>query len=160
MYVAAGVVYGCASPGSRKYELGARTSCLRSPRVSPVAVAGEIAAYGLVRCGVDTGRASVVVMSLRDGRRLRILPATRAPLGVESFQLVATVAVSGDGAVAWIGIGSSVVGHRRVVEVDKADRVGVATLDSGSGIAPRSLALGGSRVTWRHSGRLRETVLR
>ena len=58
---------------------------IRESRVEPVVVAGAAAAYGLVRFGVDTVSASVVVRRLSDGRRLSGFAVTRSavPEGVE-----------------------------------------------------------------------------
>jgi hypothetical protein len=124
-------------------------------------VAGELAAYGSQRCGVDTGTASVVVRRLSDGRILRELSATSAPLGPESYQSVESVVVKPDGAVAWVGLGSSILSHRRRLEVLAAGTGASArVLDAGLGIDSHSLALHGSRLTWSDGGRTRSVSLR
>ena len=110
-------------------------------------------AYGFTRFGIDTITATVVVRDLSDGKQLRTEPATTRPLGPEFFESVASIVVKPDGAVAWIGEGGSVIsGGRSDIEVDKADAHGLALLDSGTGIADRSLRLHGSALTWRHGG--------
>jgi hypothetical protein len=158
VYTVGDAVYGCASGGAKSYKLGQLGSCIASSRVSAVKVAGRLAAYGLERCGVDTGFTEVVVRRLTNGAQLRSLPATSPP-GAESFQSVDSLVLKADGAVAWIGIGSSIVGHGRVIEVRKADRSGKALLDSGSSVDPRSLRLHRSVLTWKHASSTRSATL-
>jgi hypothetical protein len=145
------VIYGCAGLGGRSYRLGVSQSCINSDRVAPVALAGKVAAYGVQRCGVDTGTAQVVVRRLADGKVLRAAPATSRVPGAESYQSVATVVVKADGAVAWIGQAHSILGHRAQIEVHRIDGHGAAELDSGAGIAVGSLRLHGSQLSWTHS---------
>src|SRR5205807_607519 len=114
------------------------------------ALSGTTLAYGLESCGVDTGSSSVVVRRLSDGRQLRLLPATTGQLAPESYQLVGSVVVKSDGAVAWIAAANSVVRQSGSVEVHRADRRGHAALDSGPSIEAGSLRLRGSTLTWRH----------
>jgi hypothetical protein len=158
VYTVGDTVYGCASGGAKSYKLGQRASCIGASRVSPVKVAGRMAAYGLERCGVDTGFTEVVVRRLTSGAQLHSLAATSPP-GAESFQSVDSLVLKPDGAVAWIGSGSSIVGHGRLVEVRKADRSGEALLDSGSAIDPRSLRLRRSTLTWKHASSTRSATL-
>jgi hypothetical protein len=62
--------------------------------------------------------------------------------------------------VAWIGDGSSIVGHgRRVVEVRKLDKRGLAVLDSGSGVRTNSLRLHRSTLRWRNDSHTRTATL-
>jgi hypothetical protein len=153
-------VFGCSVKGHKVFALGQTTSCVRSRRVAPVTVAGELAAYGLEQCGVDTGSTNVVVRRLTDGASLRSLPATTKPLGPESYQSVSSLVLKGDGAVAWIGVGHSIVRRGSSAEVHRADRRGQALLDSGTAIDPRSLRLHGSTLSWRHADFTRSASLR
>jgi hypothetical protein len=124
-----------------------------------VVVAGDLAAFGREECGVDTGSTEIVVRRLTDGRRLRIAAATTSP-GVESFQSVGSLVLQRDGAVAWIGDGSSIIRHAHKVEVYKAERNGpLKLLDSGLAVAPGSLRLHGSRLSWKHGGSTRTSSL-
>ena len=123
-------------------------------------VAGELAAYGLERCGVDAGFSNVVVRRLTDGAQLRSLPATTKPLGPESYHSVGSLVLKSDGAVAWIGVGSSILRRGSYAEVHRADRRGQALLDSGAAIDPRSLKLNGSTLSWRHANLTRGSSLR
>jgi hypothetical protein len=127
--------------------------------VQPVAVAGEVAAYGLERCGVDTGSSAVVVRRLTNGRRLKSAPATTKPVGPESYVTVRSLVVKADGAAAWIALASSLLAHRQEIEVHTSDKHGQRLLDSGGGIDPASLRLRGSKLTWTHGGARRSATL-
>ena len=155
-------VYGCSSLGGRTsiHRLGSAGFCTMSDKVGPVALSGQVAAYGIQRCGVDTGTAQVVVRRLTDGKVLHTAPATVRNAGAESYQLIGSIVVRADGAVGWIGQGHSIVGHGlAVVEVHRIDRRGPAELDHGAEIAVGSLRLTGSRLSWRHAGRERSATL-
>jgi hypothetical protein len=153
-------VYGCSQRTGRRSRLGRSALCIGAARVGPVVVAGDDAAYGLERCGVDTGFTQVVVKRLTDGRELRSDAAITGPLGVESYETVASLVVKGDGSVAWIASGRSIVGKGpSPVEVHKHDARGLALLDSGSGIARGSLRLHGSKLTWKRGVALRSAIL-
>jgi hypothetical protein len=67
--------------------------------------------------------------------------------------------VRADGAVAWIGVARSIIRHTSQVEVDRADRRGRSTLDTGSGVAPASLRLRGFTLSWRDAGAARTASL-
>jgi hypothetical protein len=159
VYATGNAVYGCATGAGRSFRLGARRSCVGTSRAGPVfALAGRLAGYGVSRCGIDTGFTQVVVRRLSDGAQLRSLPATGV-VGPESYQGVGSLVLRADGGVAWIGTGSSIVGGRKLIEVRKADRGGVALLDSGPAVDSGSLRLHGSKLTWKHGGRVRSASL-
>ena len=159
IYVSAGKVYGCSSHGHASYLLGSAANCNAAAKVGIAIVSADVSAYGLQRCGVDFGTATVVVRRLIDGKRLRSFAATSRGLP-EAFQSVRSLALKSDGAVAWIGSVSSVVGNRRAIEVHKADAGrGDVQLDSGSTIAPGSLRLRGSMLTWKHGTATRSATL-
>jgi hypothetical protein len=158
VYALRNVVYGC-STGGAQYKLGHQNSCVGSTRVAPVTVVGRLAAYGLERCGVDTGSTAVVVRRLSDGRQLHSAAATSPP-GAESYQSLGSLVLKGDGAVAWIGVGHSIVGHGpEVIEVRRLDRAGEALLDSGGAVASHSLRLHRSTLSWTHGGETRRARL-
>lgn len=159
VYVTANRVYGCSRRGTRTFLLGQRATCIQAVRVDPVVVAGTFAAYGSERCGVDTGNTEVIVRRMSDGKTLRSAAATSPP-GVESFQSVGSLVLKRDGAVAWIGRGSSIGLHTHKTEVYKADRHGsVQLLDAGVAIRSGSLVLNGSRLSWKHGDTLRHATL-
>jgi hypothetical protein len=159
VYASTGFVYGCATGAGRTYRLGSLTDCMRSARAAPIRLAGRIVAYGLQRCGVDTGSSQVLVQRLSDGRQLRTLSTTTGPAAPESYVQVASLVVRADGAVAWIGIAHSIVRRTQDIEVHRADRRGETELDSGPAVVPGSLRLMGSTLTWRHGAATRTANL-
>jgi hypothetical protein len=159
VYVQNHSVYGCVSRGGRQVRLGSDALCPRSGHLGPVAVAGELAAYAVRSCGVDTASTQVIVRRLSDGARLSSRNATEGSTGVESFQSVGSVVVLSDGAVAWIGTSSSIVSHRSITEVLEQSGDRVRRLDQGSGIRPGSLTLHGPKLTWKHGGQRRSATL-
>jgi hypothetical protein len=152
-------VYACSSTTGRSYRLGSAGNCLVAARVAPVALAGSIVAYGLKRCETDFGTAEVVVRRLTDGRQLRVLPALTRLAAPEAYASVTALVVRADGAVAWIGVRSSLVGRRSEVEVHTADASGTAVRGAGTEIGRLSLALKGSRISWSDGGAERSAPL-
>ena len=153
-------VFGCSRPTGRLTRLGHSGSCLGGGSfVERVALAGEIVAYGDHRCGVDTGFSQVVVLRLTDGRRVGSFAAVEKPLGPESITSVSSLVARPDGAAAWIGVASSIVGRGRDVEVRAGHGEHRQLLDSGAQIDPGSLRLHGSRLTWRHGPATRSATL-
>jgi hypothetical protein len=152
------VVYGCANSGGRIYKLGQRRSCVAASLVGTVKLARRLAAYSLDQCGVDTGSTDVIVRRLSDGVQLHTFSATSPP-GPESYQQVDSLALKADGAVAWIGTGSSILGGRKLIEVRKADRGGETLLDSGAAVGTGSLRLHRSTLSWKHGGATRTATL-
>jgi hypothetical protein len=159
VYATRGQVIGCARATRTRYVLGQVTSCLRGAFVGPVKVSGIRVAYAVKRCGVDTGTSEVIVRRLDDGRSVASMPATATPLGVESYVTVSSLVLAGDGSVGWITQGGSIVSHRQLIEVHARDSRGVRRLDSGPGIAPRSLTLVRSQLRWRDAGATRTARL-
>ena len=158
VYTVGNSVYGCALGGKHPFKLGQRRTCIMASQVTTVAVAGRLAAYGLASCGVDTGSTLVIVRRLDDGVQLHTFVAT-SPAGPESYQSVDSLVCKADGAVAWIGTGSSLVGSRKLIEVRKGDRQGAALLDSGPAIDASSLRLHRSQLSWTHGGQTRTATL-
>ena len=163
VYATGGGVYGCADSAGIAYKLGSTGTCVQSARIDHVALAGTVAAFGLERCGVDTGTTMIEVRRLTDNHAvLPVEPAITGPLGAESYESVGSLVVRRDGAVAWIARGDSIVGHGPTeVELHRVDSHEHQTLlDSGAGIASGSLRLRGSRLTWRHGQAKRHATLR
>jgi hypothetical protein len=152
--------YGCAIPNGVVYKLGSASVCNGRPgRAAPVALSGRIVAYGLATCGIDTGTSVVVVRRLTNGKRLHRDASVTGPVGAESFETVESLALEPSGSDAWITVTNSVASHGSSVEVHAHDSGGAVLLDSGAGIDPRSLRLAGSKLTWRHDGKLRSAQL-
>jgi hypothetical protein len=159
VYSLGGMAYGCSLGAAKSYNLGQRRTCLGAPLVAPVTVTGDLAAYGLESCGVDTGFTQVIVRRLTDGKQLRSSPATTGLLGPESYQSVDSLVLKGDGAVAWIGIGYSIIASHRDIEVQKTDAHGQRRLDSGSAVKLGSLQLHHSTLIWKHGRATRSATL-
>jgi hypothetical protein len=144
--------------GGGSFRLGVTTNCIGSDLVGPIVVAGEIAAYASERCGVDTGFTQVLVRNLHSGKRLSAATAVASP-GPESFASVDSLVARSDGSAAWIAQASSLGNHQKTVEVRRIDAHGESRLDSGTAIAPRSLRLRGTRLSWTHGGQPRSAIL-
>jgi hypothetical protein len=147
IYSSRGSVDGCGI--GHRYRLGSATICNGSGRVGPAAVSGDLAAYAIMVCGVDTGSADVIVMRISTGRRLSTHAASSISVGPESFESVGSIVVNPAGQVAWIVSASSIATHRRAVQVLAADRRGTRVLDSSGAIVPGSLRLNGSTLAWK-----------
>jgi hypothetical protein len=159
VYALRNAVYGCDARTGRSTRLGNTTVCIAAARVDRTALAGNIVAYGVDRCGVDAGFTSVVVRRLSDGQRLASYGAVNGPGLVESFQSIGSIVVKSDASVAWIGAEHSIIGRGSQIEVDRAQRGRRVLLDSGSGIVGSSLRLRGSTLTWRHASATRTATL-
>lgn len=159
VYALHGDVYGCSVTTGVRTRLGTTASCIGAQRVGPVALAGQIAAYGLESCGVDTGSTVIVTRRLADGQTLVTLPALTGPVGPESYEMVGSLAVKSDGACAWIASARSIVRTLAETEVHRSEPGGFALLDSGAAIVPGSLRLRGSALSWRHGALLRSATL-
>ncbi|MDQ6776084.1 MAG: hypothetical protein M3071_07670 [Actinomycetota bacterium] len=156
-----GSVYGCLDATGARQKLGGAAVCNLPPgHVAPVRLVGAIVAYGLEHCGVDTGSSTLVVRNLASARRPENLTAGTLRLGPETFVLVQSLVLRGDGAVGWIAVDESLVRTRRsTYEVHRFTGAKSSLLDSGTGIDPSSLRLVGSRMTWRDGTKARSASL-
>jgi hypothetical protein len=159
VYAVGKLVYGCDRGTRQSTMLGDTTACIAAARVDRVALADSIVAYGVNRCGVDTGFALVVVRRLSDGKRLASYAAIGGPRLVESYQSIGSIVVKRNGSVAWIGSEHSIIGQGSRIEVDAVQRGKRSTLDSGSGIVASSLRLRVSTLSWRHGTATRTASL-
>jgi hypothetical protein len=161
VYAVGSIVYGCAVPGRRSFRLGNSLGFPRSrTHLGEVAVAGRIAAYSVTAFGVDTSGTNVLVRRLSDGARLGSYPATSVHFA-ESFSAVASVVVKADGAAAWIGRTTAIGRSGASIQVWKAgpSAPSPTLVASGSGIAPGSLRLRGSTLSWREGAATRRASL-
>ncbi|MGI8557936.1 MAG: hypothetical protein ACR2ND_06475 [Solirubrobacteraceae bacterium] len=140
--------------GHRAVRLGARED-LGSPHFDHFALSGSYAAFAEGLHGIDTSSASVVLADLRSGRRLSAQPAATPARRPESFVSVTALVLAGT-RIAWIASSGGVGLPAPRYEV----HVGRRLLDKGPDIVPRSLALHGSTVRWRHGGTVRQAPLR
>ena len=151
VYAHGKAIYGCDRRTRQTTKLGRTSTCVATARVDNLALAGDLVAYGLDRCGVDTGSTTVLVRRLRDGKQLRSFAAVTGPGLVESYQSLGALIVTPKGAVAWVATDSSIIGHGSRIEVHANGML----LDSGSRIVSSSLRLHGSTLTWRDGGSTR-----
>jgi hypothetical protein len=160
VYLARGLVYGCAHGAKHPYLLGQRASCLGGhARVAPVELSGALVAYGSQRCGVDTGASTIVVRRLSDGSTLSQQPATTTPSGPEAYVMVTALVIAGDGDVAWISTSHSIVAGHSATEVHALDRHGLKLLDHGAAINAAALRLAHTKVSWKHGIAWRSATL-
>jgi hypothetical protein len=148
-------IYACDRRTRSTTKLGQATVCVATARVDDTALAGDVVAYGLDRCGVDTGFTTIIVRRLSDGKRLHSFAAVTGPGLVESYQSIGSLVVTAKGAVAWIATDSSIIGHGKRTEVHAKSRM----LDSGTRIVPTSLRLHGSTLSWRDGASRRTATL-
>ncbi|MGI8572862.1 MAG: hypothetical protein ACR2L9_09620 [Solirubrobacteraceae bacterium] len=159
IYLVRKTVYGCAGASGKSYRLGKRGFCRLQSCVGQIALAGQTAAYELDTFGVDTSSSGVVVKNLANGRVLMNRVAIWNVPGPESFESVSSIVVKRDGALAWIAKVSSIGHPSALFEVHRDDGRAHDLLDSGPGIAPRSLRLHGSTMTWTDAGQTRSATL-
>jgi hypothetical protein len=155
VYALSKAIYACDRSTRRTTKLGQTTICNVTARVDNLALAGDVVAYGLDRCGVDTGSTTVVVRRTSDGTRLHSLAAITGPSLVESYQSINALVVTAKGAVAWIATDSSIIGRGKRIEVHANGRL----LDSGPAIKVGSLRLHGSKLSWRDGAKTRTARL-
>jgi hypothetical protein len=137
----------------------------------PRRLAGPFASYAGDECDPDDCSTVVSVVDLRDESDGLNRIAKAWPTGGDAE--VPAIRLRPDGAVAWVScdspygpaygeISRCVRGTRAQKRVYALDRYRNAPrlLDKGPGINPTSLALAGSRLTWRHSGGTRAARLR
>lgn len=160
IYRVGDTVSGCSNRTGRRTALGyTNIGPHNRTRLTLVRLAGVYAAFATSTFGVDTGSADVNVVRLSDGHRTTSTQAVDQGM-VESVQSVPSLVVRSDGAVAWIGEASSIIRHTKALEVHRIDRRGAMLLDSGTEIAPQSLRLQDSRLTWRDGSATRTSTLR
>jgi hypothetical protein len=153
-------VYGCANGATRRYVLGSTGFCVNADAVGAVVrLAAAYVGYSVATCGIDNGTTIVYLRRLSDGAITRQHGATTT-VGVESHQTVNSLVVRADGAVAWIATANSIGAPKLVRQVERLDSHGFALLDSGRGIAPNSLDLHGTLISWTDHGTVHDAKLR
>jgi hypothetical protein len=158
VYTSGGSAFGCVAGGTRSYRLGRTGFSIGAARVEDVRVAGRLAAYGLETSGVDTGYTNVNERRLTNGALLAQRPATTT-VGVEGFQSIDSLVLKADGALAWIATARAIGMPTFVRQLQRLDERGFLVLDSGANVAAGSLALHGSKLSWRHGTATRSTTL-
>ena len=151
-------VFGCARGSTRRYAFGTaeRFSSSGGGGVARERVAGVFAAYE--RFSAEPSEtpyhggsvAELIVRNLKTGRIVHKVPTAPATIANTIGRgPVYELALGASGAIGWIVTGLR-PGER---EVRAVDRTGEHVLASGSGIAPHSLQLHGSRLSWSQDGK-------
>jgi hypothetical protein len=135
---------------------GTRSQDPNSNRFAPVVLNGYALAYAHVG-DQDYGTASTFV-SIVDLRHPELRYGASGASGYYAVPSVPRLVVTADGAAAYTVEWTSYHGvtHR---EVRVRDRDGVGTVDSGTGVALRSLERDGRTIAWTHSGERRTAHL-
>ncbi len=150
-------MFACAYASGHAYALGPETECSGTGGcggVEKVTLGGPFVAYEKFSAaskpfaGETSSYSRVIVRNLRTGRIVHRANSTGS--------FVENMVVESDGAVAWIVETSSQPEERAVIALDKT---GTRTLASGPGIAPSSLTLRGSTLSWTQDGRIASAVL-
>jgi hypothetical protein len=154
-YTAAREPFGCLRARGRRVPLDRFVDPYYTPgdaRLGQLRLAGETLGY----TWIDPGIPAVYVHSvnLRFGLTLRRVELTPVAILDPAAVAVTSLAVRGSGALAWI---QRLEGE---TSVWRSDRRGLRRLDVGAGIAPTSLRLRRTRLTWRNTGVVRRATLR
>lgn len=145
---------------------GGKPKALLAPAAERRAETGERIANPVLRAPwvafsweviqIDVQRAGVTVVNARTGRTLRISTA----LTVDSpWVSVSELVLRKTGSIAWIAEGGDGAEGLLAREVSASDRSGTRVLDDQPGIAPHSLRLIGSTVSWEVDGLARTAPL-
>ena len=153
--LAAPPVYACDLRRGRRVALNGGGGFVR---VTPVAVAGPVVAYGLASMGVDTTTSTIGVLNVATGAR-HSLAAASTPRRPETFTTVASLVVTRGASAAWIAGRSGIGQPQPSYEVWRLRRGATTLLDAGAAIAANSLRRHGSAVTWSDAGRSRSAPL-
>jgi hypothetical protein len=129
--------------------------------LSNFALAESVLGYSDYSFGVDSGCTSITVLDVAHRRTLRALPQVACTVDAGFIRLgtVSGVVVTPRGSVAWIAS----TGRRGAesFEVRAAQASAPAQLlDQGPAIAPGSLRVAGSEVSWQDGGQRRTAKLR
>jgi hypothetical protein len=151
IYSLGGAIYGCL--GHRLTLLAGGPSGGPATRVALYALAGRYAGTDVVQNGVDTLSSIVFVTDLSTGGTIATAAATTPERRAESFTSVTAIRVTSSGALAWIGRRSAIGAPTAIYEVHTLRGRSNRLLASSATIAPHSLALKGSRLSWRQGGR-------
>jgi len=155
-------VYGCRRSADRAYVLGIRGECQNNDEIDGVVVAGNQAALNVQTCSLTSSQSRVLLVSLRTGRvSFASNPLSTAPRIDSGYDAIRGMAVTAEGAIAWIGVGveRGVVVAAEVRRRARGSSTRAVLLDSGTGIDPRSLQRRDSRVTWRSGAAERSAAM-
>jgi hypothetical protein len=150
--------WGCLNGAGHPVALGFNSNDGRQLAGGPV-LAGRYVALWRRTEPYYGGSLDVVVFDLRSRRQVHAGPvlSARSP-----YEQVLSVLLSPNGSVAWLASAfeaGSANPNPGAIEVRKIDARGPVVLDSGPGIALRSLSLNGGMLTWNDFGQTRSATL-
>ncbi len=161
-------IFGCARGRKRSYVLGETPNftSVGGQGIDHEILAGTMVAYEEISAGEmpeGEGRASwlVLVRDLRNGRWVHraFTGVARKPKN-EGVGPLSALVLKSDGSVAWIAKVGDLSGYvPPEYEVHALDKRGSRLLASGTDIAPSSLTLKGSALSWMQHEQLFSTVL-
>jgi len=166
VYALGNAVYACSAASGHSTKLGSSgfAGGPGAARVGPVALAGPYVAYGTHTMGIDTGSSQVLLRRLSTGRVIGTWSGFPTVLGPESSTTIEAVVAQPSGSFAWIVSGESII-HSSSFNVGvyearlRVHGVSVGPLDQGRLIAPKSLKLHGTQLSWRHGSQTRHATL-
>jgi len=153
--------YACLYSTGRSVRLGVTGPAGEfSDRISPVRLAGRHVAFA-EEYTASTGDALGAVVQVRNLRTRALVHRFQSPGDPNTYD-VTDLELHPDGSVAWIarivaGIPATTTYELRSLSSDGQD---AALVDSGAGLAARSLALSGRTLYWTRDGVSRSTTLR
>jgi hypothetical protein len=148
-------LYGCLLARGAPVKLPSSDD--DSPQLGSIALAGPLVAHADDYLAHSTALTTVNVTDLRD-RDSGLSRIVLAEPG-DTIAVVPAIRLKRNGAFAFTEYPEDAPGRVRVKVCD-AQSSRVRVVDSGRGIAPRTLRLEGSRLTWKHGKRLRHATLR
>jgi hypothetical protein len=160
IYVAGSKLAGCVA--GRRTVLGNAPAVRRpgSRRVALYALGPRFAGIDTLTMGVDTLSSQLSIVDLRSGRTVATAAATTPERLPESFVTATALRIDTHGTLAWIGSRSAIGQRIPVYEVHTLTAAGSARLvASGPRIAPHSLTLAGTTLSWSDGGAARNATL-
>jgi hypothetical protein len=138
-------VYACLFESDRRVLLGRNHD---DETVDLPRLAGPFVGYARSFCGIGGCQAQIRVVDLRDGSELRDPGAAPGPPAGPN--LATDIELKENGSVAWIvGRSEWFKPGSLTHELWVSDSQGLRRLDAGA-LEPKSLALSGSSLSWRH----------
>jgi hypothetical protein len=154
LYIEGGALFGCL--GATRTRLGGAPGSphLGATRVVRFALAPRYAGIDTLTMGVDTLESTVSIVDLTTGATSASAPATTPERRAESFINATALAIDRQGTLAWIGSRSAIGVPAPTYEVHTLTRRGTGSLLASSArIAPHSLRLRATTLSWRQGGR-------
>jgi hypothetical protein len=145
-------VYGCLFRANKKFQLGSFSECFDDDQVGDLRLAGRYVGYDTTSCGLVVGKSVVIVRNLATGSVTHVAVAARLVSPGEIDTSVSDLVLRRSGSVAWIGSADDTDNAApRTYQVRRFTGSQVL-LDSGTAIAPGSLAASAGGIYWTKGG--------